>query len=266
MLIFKLLAIGLFVGIASSMFGIGGGILISPLLPIVTAISQREAVATSLLCILVVVGVNTYSYWKKGLVNKRLALIFGGLASVGAMSASLYSKFVPDQWIRLVTGILLIWIAVKMVYSRKSKEVVSQTDNEKTNEVATSFQKPPHYLNYILGFIAGSASGFSGVGTGALLSPLFLHNKWVPSNQVAPTLNAILAMTSFFGALAYIAQGENLVRYDLSLGIILSALFASYAGRKFNDSLSDLWRRRIMSGLLFGLALLVLVPVIWSYV
>lgn len=60
-----LLSLGLVVGTFSALFGVGGGVLIVPLLPLAVNLSVRETIATSLFAIFLVVANNTLSFQRK---------------------------------------------------------------------------------------------------------------------------------------------------------------------------------------------------------
>ena len=81
-------AIGLVAGISSGLFGIGGGIIIVPLLMFFTKVSQHTAVGLSLIALLMPVGaMAVYEYYKAGKIGDH-DLVFGFLISVGLFAGA----------------------------------------------------------------------------------------------------------------------------------------------------------------------------------
>ncbi|MDB2426235.1 TSUP family transporter, partial [bacterium] len=79
-----LLILGTVIGLLSSLIGIGGGIVIVPMLPIVFAMPQKEAIATSLLTICLITLFNTINYYFKNLLNVKVVLKLIIISSIGS--------------------------------------------------------------------------------------------------------------------------------------------------------------------------------------
>ncbi|MEK6275308.1 MAG: sulfite exporter TauE/SafE family protein [Actinomycetota bacterium] len=101
----RLVLIGLVAGFFSAMFGVGGGILMVPLLILVARFSERPAMATSLASIGLIAFVGTISYVIHGDVHLGYALLVGLPAAVGAVAGSSLQQ-------RLTTPVLTFGFAV----------------------------------------------------------------------------------------------------------------------------------------------------------
>src|SRR5687767_6470439 len=84
-LVFLCLTLGLIVGASSTLFGIGGGIFVVPLLTLFTGMSTFEAVATSLFTVFLVTLVNTIEFSRKGFVRWPIGLLLGIPSAVVAV-------------------------------------------------------------------------------------------------------------------------------------------------------------------------------------
>ena len=84
----RLVLIGLVAGFFSALFGVGGGIIMVPLLILVARFSERPAMATSLASIALIAFVGTVSYTIQGDVHLGYALLVGLPAAVGAVLGS----------------------------------------------------------------------------------------------------------------------------------------------------------------------------------
>jgi uncharacterized protein len=248
-LVLALIAIGLFVGIVSNVFGLGGGVLITPLLPLVVQISQHDLIATSLTCIVIVVSTNVYAFARDQKIDWSVAKSYGILASIGAFSASTIVVFLSEQFLRGST--LFVMVALVLVLIRKP--VVT--------EIAASQKK--YYLP--AGFFAGLATGLTGIGTGAILSPLFLAKKIVPHEKVSPTTNAILIAATFTAVVIYgfnaVQQGRSIfdaIQIQYAFFIVLGALGISKKAREWQSLMPEAKRRHWMAVILVFLSLIVL--------
>ena len=110
-----LVAFGFVAGGAAGLLGIGGGILIVPFLTLVVGVSQHAAEATSLLVILPTAIVATLVLHRKGVGDAALALRFGALGAVGGVAGALAALLLPGHVLRLVFGLLLAAVAVRLL-------------------------------------------------------------------------------------------------------------------------------------------------------
>jgi hypothetical protein len=108
--VFKLVAVGLVAGFFSSLFGVGGGIVIVPALVVLLAFNQRLASGTSLAAILVssVAGAITYAF--HGEVKPGAAALVGLPAVIGVIAGAAFQQRVPLH--RLAYGFALLLVAV----------------------------------------------------------------------------------------------------------------------------------------------------------
>lgn len=114
-----LVVIGILSGLLAGAFGIGGAIIVIPALVFILGLSQHAAQGTSLAFMLPPVGIlATWNYWKEGHVNWKIALVLSLTFVIGAYVGSLFSVNVSDKILRRLFGVLLIFIAIKMIFSK----------------------------------------------------------------------------------------------------------------------------------------------------
>lgn len=114
-----LVLIGLFSGILSGVFGIGGAIIVIPALVFIIGLSQHEAQGTSLAFMLPPVGIlAAWNYWKEGYVNWKVALVLSITFVVGAYLGSHFTLNISDKTLRKLFGILMIAMAIKLIFSK----------------------------------------------------------------------------------------------------------------------------------------------------
>ena len=111
------LILGLAAGILSGLIGIGGGILIVPMLILLFGFTQQQAQGTSLAVLLLPIGfLAVWTYYSQGLVNvKAGALISAGFFLGGLLGAKL-AVGISNDILSKIFGIALLIIAIKMIF------------------------------------------------------------------------------------------------------------------------------------------------------
>src|SRR5918998_4656419 len=110
----RLLLIGLVAGFFSALFGVGGGILIVPLLVLLAAYPQREATGTSLAAIGVIALVGAVAYGVRGEVDLAYAALVGLPAAAGAVAGAAMQQRLPVRTLALGFAGLLVAVGVAM--------------------------------------------------------------------------------------------------------------------------------------------------------
>lgn len=115
--IFILLAIGLVAGMLGGLLGIGGAVVIIPALVFAVGYSQLEAQGTTLLMLVMPVGLlGAWYYYKGGYVDVKAAIILGVTFFIGSYLGARLATHVPTDILRKAFAIMLIVIALKMLF------------------------------------------------------------------------------------------------------------------------------------------------------
>jgi uncharacterized protein len=110
--VIRLLAVGLTAGTFSALFGVGGGIVVVPLLILLASLPEREAVATSLAAIVVTALAGVVVYALRGEVDVGYAALVGLPAMLGALAGASLQQRLSGTAIRLAFAALLVGVAV----------------------------------------------------------------------------------------------------------------------------------------------------------
>jgi uncharacterized membrane protein YfcA len=111
----RLVLIGLVAGFFSALFGVGGGIVIVPLLLLALKLDIRSATATSLAAIGITATAGVITYVVHGQVEPLYALLVGVPATVGAVGGATLQQRVPVRTLSFLFAALLVAIAIRML-------------------------------------------------------------------------------------------------------------------------------------------------------
>jgi uncharacterized membrane protein YfcA len=111
----QLVLIGIAAGFFSALFGVGGGIIVVPLLLLSNRWQERPAMATSLAAIVVTAAVGTISYAFHGELKPGAALLIGIPAAFGAIAGTSLQQRIDNRNLSLLFALLLVAVGVKLL-------------------------------------------------------------------------------------------------------------------------------------------------------
>ena len=110
---------GILAGIIAGSMGVGGGILIVPVLVLFFGMTQHEAPGTSLAVLIPPVSILALiSYHKKGFVNYKFALILIVTFIIGSYLGGLFAVQLPEKELKKIFGVLLLVAGIKMIFGK----------------------------------------------------------------------------------------------------------------------------------------------------
>ena len=114
-----LIVIGLLAGILSGLVGVGGGILMIPLLIMFLGLTQHQAQGTALFAMLPPIGIlAAMNYYKEGFVKWEYAAVIALTFVVGGYFGSKLAISLPAQTVRKVFGVIMLIGAIKLIFSK----------------------------------------------------------------------------------------------------------------------------------------------------
>jgi uncharacterized membrane protein YfcA len=112
-----LLLVGLAAGVASGLFGIGGGVIIVPALVLLLGFSYHSAIGTSLAILLPPVGLAAViEYYRHGHVDLKAAIVVALGVFTGAWLSAHVASRLPGAWLRVAFGVFIILMGIYMIY------------------------------------------------------------------------------------------------------------------------------------------------------
>ena len=180
-----ILLTGLSVGFVSTIFGIGGGIIMVPLLSLILPYSHLEAIATSLATIVFVAGFNTYNFAKQDVIIWKVVPWIAFSSSIFAYISASMSTILPEKILIVIFILFLLYFAIRTFLIRQEKE----------HNTATSKSK---WIPLGIGSLSGLISGVTGIGGGGITTPMMLVTGLTKNIQASPTSNAIMIFYGLF--------------------------------------------------------------------
>jgi uncharacterized membrane protein YfcA len=114
-----LVIIGLLAGIFSGLLGVGGGLVMIPLMVVLLGYSQHEAQGTSLAVLAIpVTFLAAYNYYTEGFVNWKFALVIAVSFLIGGFFGSKLAISIDRELLRKIFGVILVIAAIKMFFGK----------------------------------------------------------------------------------------------------------------------------------------------------
>lgn len=207
---------GLAAGLLGSVLGLGGGILIVPILTLLLGLPMHMAVAASLVAVVATSVSSSAGYLKRDLPLVRLGLTLELATLVGAIAASSVAGLISARVLESFFAALLLYTAWNMWRGRKVRPVEGDPEFVPATPLA------------LLGSVgAGAISGALGVGGGVVKVPILNILLGTPIHRATSTSTFMMGLTAASGCVAYYVRGELLLEAaaPLVLGVLLGGRF-----------------------------------------
>jgi len=245
-----LLVIAALVGIVSAIVGLGGGFLIVPILVLFFNVEMHQAVGTSLVMIVFTAASATFAYARQKRIDYKVGLILAIGTFPGAIVGAYLTTLASGKLLSALFGLFLIFVAVQMI--RKDHRTVKSNVGLKrllVDSKGISFDYTARIVpGVILSFFGGLASGFFGVGGGAVMVPVMTLVVGLPIHIAVAVSMFTMVFTSIPGAATHLTLGNIIPEYALylSLGIICGTQIGASVARRLK---SELLRRAFAASL-----------------
>lgn len=246
-----LLLTGFVAGVASGLFGIGGGVVIVPVLIVFLHFTAPEAISTSLAALLLPVSIlGVLTYYRAKLIDIRAALIIAlGLTLTNAFGAllTLWLDDINPDLMKQLYGVFLLYMSWRFVEPRRLYRWYVQ---ERFTQAVDSGQQPAPVLPHIrwpvlfgIGLFAGFLAGLFGIGGGVVIVPILaLGLGYDQKRAVATSLAALTLPIGLPGVLVY--QQDGVLQAEVAAFVALGILVGAILGANIALNLSSEAMRR----------------------
>jgi len=227
-------------GFLGSLTGLGGGVVIVPMLTLLLNVNIRYAVGASLISVIATSSGSAAAYVKEGFTNIRIAMFLELATTFGALDGALLAARVPAPAIAVVFGIVLLHSA--FVSMRKPVDQPWEGPPDKraawlrldSAYPGRNGSVPYRVVNipagFSLMFLAGILSGLLGIGSGAVKVLAMDRAMRVPFKVSTTTSNFMIGVTAAASAGVYLNRGY--IDPGLAMPVMLGVLLGSVMGAR----------------------------------
>lgn len=228
---YKLLLVGVSAGLLSGLLGVGGGVIIVPLLALWLAFPQKTAQATSLVAIFFAAISGAVSYGIGGDVLIIPAALIAGAGILGTFIGAWLLHRMAEHQVQLLFVLILVIAAVRMAWGSEGSEVGLETFGLW------------HYVGFIFaGLAMGTLSSLVGVGGGIVLVPILVFLMGVGSHVAQGTSLLVMIPVAFTGAWRNSRHGY--VNWRAGVWIGAAGIVGAAVGSLFALELPEVWLQR----------------------
>ena len=248
----------LLAGLLGSLTGLGGGVVLVPLLTIFFKIDIRYAIGASLVSVIATSSGAAAAYVREGFSNIRIGMFLEIATTTGAVAGRFWPPQFRRRAIAVIFGLVLLYSAY---LSRKPRSAADR--NVPADEFATrlrlngSFPDAGgvrHYnvqhvpAGFGLMFGAGTLSGLLGIGSGAVKVLAMDQAMRIPFKVSTTTSNFMIGVTAAASAGVYLKRGY--IDPGLAMPVMLGVLAGSLWGAKILVKAETQWLRIVFSAVI----------------
>jgi len=230
----------LLAGFLGALTGLGGGVVLVPLLTIFFHVDIRYAIGASLVGVIATSSGAAAAYVKEGFSNIRIGMFLEIATTVGALLGAFLALHIPTSAIAILFGLTLMYSAY---LSGRDQPIVPEDDHPdalatrlKMNGSYPSLSGPRAYFvhrvpaGFGIMFGAGALSGLLGIGSGAVKVLAMDQAMRIPFKVSTTTSNFMIGVTAAASAGVYLNRGY--IDPGLSMPVVLGVLVGSLLGAR----------------------------------
>jgi uncharacterized membrane protein YfcA len=238
-------------GLIGAIAGLGGGVLIVPLLTIGFGIDIRLAIGASIVSVIATSSGAAAAYVKDHLTNVRVAMLLELATSTGALTGALVAGYLNAQVLFVVFGVILL-VSLAPTVLKLSENIPAAVHND---AIARRLRLASSYPDHALGetvsyevthvpagfgmmYIAGVVSGLLGIGSGALKVLAMDSAMRLPMKVSSATSNFMIGVTAAASAGIYFWRGDvvPLIAAPVALGVLVGATTGAKLLMRFHNT------------------------------
>lgn len=241
-------------GLAGSLTGLGGGVVIIPLLTLVFHVDIRYAIGAALVASIATSSGSASAYVKEGITNIRLGMFLEIATTAGAVAGAILAVYTPVNIVAILFGVMLIFSAAMTLRKKHEGELEIGSPLSYRLKLNSSYPTKDGVVSYKLkniggGFsimtIAGVLSGLLGIGSGALKVLAMDSAMRVPFRVSTTTSNFMVGVTAAASAVVYLQRGY--IDPGIAFPVIIGVLAGAFTGSKILMKLNVKWLKIIFS-------------------
>jgi uncharacterized membrane protein YfcA len=232
-------AVSLVAGFLGALTGLGGGVVVTPVLTVLMGVDLHYAIGATLVSVIATSSGAAAAYVREGYSNIRAGMFLEIATTLGAVAGAHLTTVVPASALAVILGLVLIYSAVHSM--RPPKEKISfQSDPLAVRlRLNGSYPGPNGPIEYAVArvkagfslmFGAGLMSGLLGIGSGALKVIAMDQLMRIPFKVSTTTSNFMIGVTAAASAGVYLSRGY--IDPGLAMPVMLGVLTGSILGAR----------------------------------
>ena len=259
----SLICLGSFgAGFLGALTGLGGGVVIVPMLTLLFGVDIRLAIGASLISVIATSSGAAAAYVREGFSNIRIGMFLEIATTIGAIVGALMHPKLSTGLLAIIFGIILVYSA--LISSRPKPDRISGNPDKIATRLRMhgtfpaldgikEYQVRNVPQGFGLMFIAGTVSGLLGIGSGAMKVLAMDQVMRIPFKVSTTTSNFMIGVTAAASAGIYLAEGY--IRPGLTMPVMLGVLTGSLVGARVLAKTKTSKLRIVFATVVFILAL-----------
>jgi len=231
------LLIGFLAGSFGALLGLGGGVLIVPMLAGILGLSQHQAHGTSLVAVSLTAVVGSLTYALGGAVDWYAALLLAATAMAAARFGARLTSRIDGRSLRRIFGAFLLLVAMLLPFKHQLPHVRAGGAGLLSGVILL-----------LAGGLAGFLSGLLGVGGGTVMVPALVLGGGLDQHLAQGTSLAAMVLPSLVGAYTHYRLGQ--VRTEVLPGLLLGVVLGAFVGGRVAISIPELALRWLFAVIL----------------
>ena len=249
-----LLVGGIATGLFGSLLGLGGGVLLVPLLTLGFDLPVREAVGVSLVCVIITSAASATVFLDRGTANLRLGMVLELFTAIGALVGGLIAFLLDERFLAGLFALLLLYTAATMFRPRgvAGDEGLAGPDLDGPDRPAATarsrvgdamsgatYRVRRPIPGAIGGIGGGIMSALLGIGGGLIMVPVMHVVMGIPLRVATATSNLMIGVTASTSALVYLFKGgiEPYATGPAAVGVFVGAALGSRIAHRVDTRL-----------------------------
>jgi uncharacterized protein len=250
-------------GLLGALTGLGGGVVIVPVLSLLFGVDIRYAIGASLVSVIATSSGAASAYVKEGYSNIRIGMFLEIATTVGALLGAFLATHITTQAIAVIFGLTLLYSGYQSLFETALHSSADAVDDPLAARLRLHGSYPgpqgraPYHVQNVPGgfglmFGAGALSGLLGIGSGAVKVIAMDRIMRIPFKVSTTTSNFMIGVTAAASAGVYLSRGY--IDPRLSMPVMLGVLGGALLGTKILVRASVPVLRKVFAAVIFLLA------------
>ena len=235
-----LIASGAFLaGLLGALTGLGGGIIVVPMLTLLFHVDMRYAVGASLVSVIATSSGAAAAYVREGYTNMRIGIFLEVATTVGALGGALLAGLISTSALAILFGVVLLYTAFRSFQARDDHAVTEPPHPWAVKLRLNGDYPTPHGMQpytvqgvpggFAIMLVAGTLSALLGIGSGVVKVLAMDRTMHLPFKVSTTTSNFMIGVTAAASAGVYLHRGYIVpeLAFPVMLGVLAGALLGA---------------------------------------